>query len=156
MRNYLPLFIRVAMAALLLSYGFEKLHDPVTFLKSIHAYDLLPTNPPWLLNFGPNVIPLLEIAAGICILTGFLRRGAAMAMGCFLILFTGAILWRALVLMDDTGEAFHTIAFDCGCGSGEVVIWEKLVFNTALIVGCFYCMLERGYRSAASTSPKHG
>jgi len=98
----------------------------------------------------------LEIAAGICILTGFLRRGAALVMGGFLILFTGAILWRTLMVMQDTGEAFHTIPFDCGCGSGVVVIWEKLVFNTALIVGCFYCMLERGYRYAASTSPKHG
>ena len=145
MRSYMPLFIRLAVAALLFSYGFEKLNDPVTFLKSIHEYDLLPTNPPWMLNFGPNVIPILEIAAAICILTGFLRRGAALSMGLFLLVFSGAILWRALVVMDETGISFAEVAFDCGCGSGIVVIWEKLVFNAALIVGTFYCMLGRGY-----------
>jgi uncharacterized membrane protein YphA (DoxX/SURF4 family) len=144
MRSYLPLFIRVAVAALLISYGVEKLGDPVNFLKSIHEYDILPVKPSWILNLGPNVIPILEIAAGLCILTGVLRRGAAAFMGGFLVLFTAAIFWRALTVMDETGQAFSEIAFDCGCGGGEVVIWEKLVLNTALIVGTFYCMLGRG------------
>jgi uncharacterized membrane protein YphA (DoxX/SURF4 family) len=157
----MPLFIRLAVAALLFSYGFEKLNDPVTFLKSIHEYDLLPTNPPWALNFGPNVIPILEIAAGICILTGFLRRGAALSMGLFLLVFSAAIFWRALVVMDETGVSFSAVAFDCGCGSGVVVIWEKLVFNVALIVGTFYCMLDRGYGLPARApespaTPRHG
>ena len=145
MRSYMPLFIRIAVAALLVSYGLEKLADPVAFLKSIHEYDLLPTTPPWILNFGPNAIPILEIAAGICILTGFLRRGAALSMGLFLVVFTAAILFRTLTVMDETGQAFAEIAFDCGCGSGVVVIWEKLVLNLALIAGTFYCMLNRGY-----------
>jgi len=153
MMSYTPLFIRLAVAALLFSYGFEKLNDPVSFLKSIHEYDLLPTEPPWLLNFGPSLIPILEIAAGICILSGFLRRGAALSMGLFLIVFTGAITWRAFTVMSETGQSFASIEFDCGCGSGVVVIWEKLVFNTALIVGTFYCMTGRGYGLRPTSSP---
>ncbi|MDP7061312.1 MAG: DoxX family protein [Planctomycetota bacterium] len=158
MRDYLPLFIRVGVAALLISYGVEKFYDPVNFLKSIHEYDILPVKPSWILNLGPNVIPVMELAAGLCILSGFLRRGAAAFMGGFLVLFTGAILWRTFGVMDETGQAFHQIAFDCGCGGGEVVIWEKMVLNTALIVGTFYCMLGRGVvsqRIEDETSP-HG
>ena len=52
MRSYLPLFIRVGVAALLISYGMEKLSDPVSFLKSIHEYDILPVKPSWILNLG--------------------------------------------------------------------------------------------------------
>ncbi|MCP4091841.1 MAG: DoxX family protein [Planctomycetes bacterium] len=162
MRSYLPLFIRVAVAALLISYGVEKFQDPVNFLKSIHEYDILPVQPSWMLNLGPNVIPILELAAGLCILFGFLRRGAAVFMGGFLVLFTGAILWRTLGVMDETGQAFSEIAFDCGCGGGEVVIWEKMVLNAALIVGTFYCMFERGVvsmqvaKDSAGDSANHG
>jgi uncharacterized membrane protein YphA (DoxX/SURF4 family) len=158
MKDYMPLFIRVAVAALLVSYGVEKLGDPVNFLKSIHEYDILSTRPPWLLNFGPNAIPLLEIAAGVCILTGFLRKGAALTMGCFLVAFTGAIVWRTFDVMEATGQSFGEISFDCGCGGGVVVIWEKIVLNGALIVSTFYCMLERGFgpRSVSSWSAPDG
>lgn len=158
MRSYLPLFIRLAVAVLLIDYGLGKLSDPVSFLKSIHEYDLLPVKPSWILNLGPNVIPIMELAAGLCILTGLLRRGAAAFMGGFLVLFTAAIFWRTLGVMDETGQAFSKIVFDCGCGGGEVVIWEKLVLNIALIVGTFYCMLGRGVVSQkiASDSAPNG
>jgi len=29
---------------------------------------------------------------------------------------------------------FTDIKFDCGCGGGEVVIWKKLIENSALIL----------------------
>jgi len=142
MREHLPLFIRIGMAAILIAYGVEKLADPVNFLKAIHEYGILPTQPTWILNLAPSGIPMLEIAAGLCLLSGFLRRGAAVLMAAFLVLFTGAILWRTREVMGDTGQAFHEVAFDCGCGSGVVVIWEKTMFNLALILGT----LHAGFR----------
>lgn len=146
MRPHLPLFIRIAMGAILIAYGVEKLNNPVDFLKAIHEYDILPAHPTWILNLAPSGIPMLEIAAGLCLLSGFLRRGASVLMAGFLILFTGAILWRTKEVMGETGQAFHEVAFDCGCGSGVVVIWEKTMFNMALILGT----LHAGFRERAS------
>lgn len=143
MRERLPLLIRLAIGAILITYGVGKLSDPVSFLKVINEYQILPAHPTWLLNLMPNGIPLLEIAAGLCLITGFLRRGAAVLMGGFLVLFTAAILWRALQVMEDTGQLFREIEFDCGCGAGVVVIWEKLLFNSVLILGTFYAGFRR-------------
>jgi len=156
----MPLFIRVAVAVLLISSGFQKFGDPVSFLKAIREYDILPPGMPWLLNFGPNTIPLMEIAAGLCILTGFLRRGAAFVMGCFLVLFTAAIIWRVRQLMIETGSSFLDLEpFNCGCGSGnDVVAWEKISTNLALIIGTFYCMFDRVLAAPSDTdrAPTNG
>ena len=142
----LPLFIRLAIGVILIAYGIGKLADPVSFLKAIHEYGILPTDPIWLLNLAPSGIPLLEIVAGLCLISGFLRRGAACLMGTFLILFTGAILWRTFAVMDETGQKFMEVAFDCGCGGGVVVIWEKMMINAILILGTFHA----GFREPAA------
>jgi len=146
MRSRLPIMIRFLMGAILITYGIEKLSDPVSFLKSIHEYDILPARPTWVLNLAPSGIPLLEITAGLCLITGFLRRGAAVIMSSFLVLFTAAILWRTFGIMDETGQAFTQVEFDCGCGAGVVVIWEKIMFNTILVLGT----LHAGFRAPDS------
>ena len=146
MRSRLPIMIRFLMGAVLIAYGIEKLSDPVSFLKSIHEYDILPTRPTWVLNLAPSGIPLLEITAGLCFITGFLRRGAAVIMSSFLVLFTAAILWRTFGIMDETGQSFMQVEFDCGCGAGVVVIWEKMMFNTILILGTIHA----GFRAPDS------
>ena len=142
----MPLFIRLAMGAILIAYGVGKLSDPVSFLKAIHEYQILPAEPTWLLNLAPSGIPLLEITAGLCLITGFLRRGAASLMTAFLILFSAAILWRTFAVMDETGQKFTEVAFDCGCGDGIVVIWEKMMTNIILILGT----IHTGFRQPAN------
>jgi len=145
----LPMLVRCAVAALLLAYGFEKLGGLSDFLKSIHSYGILPPEPPWLLNLAADGIPMLEIAGGLCLLFGWFRRGAALVVGLFLLVFSVAILWRTLEVMDDTGQAFTQVAFDCGCGNGVVVIWQKLLFNLALLLGVLYVGFRPQQRSAA-------
>ena len=51
-----------------------------------------------------------------------------------LAVFTPAILLRALAIQAAEGTPFFEIAFDCGCGAGVVVIWQKLLTNTALFL----------------------
>lgn len=144
--KHMPRFVRLAMGAILIAYGIEKLSDPVSFLKAIHEYGILPTEPTWLLNLAPSGIPMLEVFAGVCLITGFLRRGAAVLMSSFLVLFSMAILWRTFAVMDETGQKFMEVAFDCGCGGGVVVIWEKMMFNTILILGTIHA----GFREPAA------
>ena len=137
-RDVLPLLVRVAVAGLMITYGVEKMAGLEDFLKSIHSYGVLPTQPPWLLNLAADGIPVLEIFGGLCLLFGFWRRAASLVLAFFLVVFTAAILWRTFQVMDETGQAFTEVAFDCGCGSGVVVIWEKTLFNLTLLLGTLY------------------
>lgn len=137
-RDVLPLLVRVAVAGLMITYGVEKMAGLEDFLKSIHSYGILPTRPPWILNLAADGIPVLEIFGGLCLLFGFWRRAASLVLALFLVVFTAAILWRTFQVMDETGQAFTEVAFDCGCGSGVVVIWEKTLFNLTLLLGTLY------------------
>lgn len=129
------LAVALVLGAILLYYGVTKLGDPADFLKSIHAYGILPTQPPWLLNLSAIGLPWLEVISGLALLSGLFRRGAALLSCVVLVVFTAAIAVRAMQVMGADGTPFLELAFDCGCGSGTVIIWQKLLFNTALIVG---------------------
>jgi uncharacterized membrane protein YphA (DoxX/SURF4 family) len=135
---FLPVLVRCGVAALLLAYGIEKMSGLSDFLKSIHSYGVLPTTPPWILNLAANGIPILEIAGGLFLLFGWCRRGTSAVVALFLLVFSVAIFMRTLDVMAETGQAFTEIAFDCGCGNGDVIIWQKLLFNAALLLGVLY------------------
>ncbi len=135
----MKLFARLYAGLAFLLMGFSKIGTPDVFLKSIHTYNILPTQPPFWLNMAAVGLPWMEVLAGMAILSGVLRRGAATVAGLFLALFTLAITWRMLDIMDAEGIAFLDIAFDCGCGSGVVVIWQKLIQNLLLLFATFLC-----------------
>ena len=61
---------------------------------------------------------------------------------------TGAIVLRTLEVQTAEGTAFCDIVFDCGCGSGEVLICEKLLYNGLLIVCCVYLVCTRSNRAS--------
>jgi uncharacterized membrane protein YphA (DoxX/SURF4 family) len=127
---------------ILIFYGVGKLGDPADFLKSIHTYGILPTDPAYWLNLSAIALPWLEILAGIAILLGVLRRGAGALSAITLAVFSAAILVRTFDIMSTDGTAFMDVAFDCGCGSGVVVIWEKMIFNSSLFVTSLLSCLE--------------
>ena len=118
-----------AAAAVLAVFAAAKLGDPAVFLKAVHGYGVLPLDPPWLLNLAGAGVPWMEVLAVLCLVSGLLRRGAAAVLGGFLALFTVTILWRAV---DEAGGGFLTYAFDCGCGTGVVVVWQKVLSNLVL------------------------
>ncbi len=125
----------------MLWFSWQKLGDPVAFLKAIHSYDILPTRPPWILDFSAIWIPVIEFLAGLCLITGIGRRGAALATAGMLVVFTLAVWMRALDLHHSLGGAFCAVKFDCGCGGGEVYICAKLAENLALILGASWAAL---------------
>jgi uncharacterized membrane protein YphA (DoxX/SURF4 family) len=147
----LPLLIRLGVATILVSYGFEKIQDPVAFLKAIREYEMFPSGWYGLLNFSVSAIPITEILAALCLATGFLRRGAAAVTALLLIVFSSAILIRSFDIMAETGQKFTELSFDCGCGSGEVIIFEKILFNTALLIG----VIHAGFRNHAPQLPSN-
>jgi len=83
-------------------------------------------------------MPLLSLFGGLAILCGLLLlagvavRGTALVLVAMLVPFTLLILKRALAVAGAQGLAFCMVKFDCGCGSGEVLICHKLVENCLL------------------------
>ena len=118
-----------AAAAVLTIFAAAKLGDPAVFLKAVNGYGVLPTQPAWLINLAGAGVPWMEVAAVVCLASGLLRRGAAGILAGFLAVFTSAIVVRAI---GEAGGGFLVHAFDCGCGTGVVVVWQKVLSNLAL------------------------
>lgn len=143
----IPLLIaRLILGGLFVYMGVHKIGDPVAFMKQIHLYDMLPTSPGIYLNATAIVLPWIEVVSGVCLLLGVLIRGSALVQAVMLATFTPAILLRALAVMHETGQPFTQIAFDCGCGAGEVIIWKKLLENTGLFVLALIAIFSRSRR----------
>jgi len=51
-----------------------------------------------------------------------------------LIPFTLIVLKRALAIASAEGILFCAVKFNCGCGTGDVLICQKLVENTGLML----------------------
>ncbi len=143
----IPLLLaRVFLAAIFLYMGSMKIGDPFVFLKQVRQFEMLPESPPIYLNATAIVLPWLEIITGVALLIGLRFRGAAAAIVLMLLVFTPAILIRALHIQAEKGISFFDVAFDCGCGSGVVVIWTKLLGNVGLLILALGILLSRSNR----------
>jgi uncharacterized membrane protein YphA (DoxX/SURF4 family) len=121
--------------------GVQKALDPVTFLKLVRQYDIV--KDPFILNAIASSLPWFEIACGLLLLIGVAVRGTAINLIAMLVPFTLMILRRALAIAATQGTPFCAIKFDCGCGSGEVIICHKLLENSGLLL--LSCWLLTGY-----------
>jgi uncharacterized membrane protein YphA (DoxX/SURF4 family) len=121
--------------------GVMKLLDPVQFLKMVRQYELVQV--PWLLNSIAAFLPWFEVFTGSLLLAGIAVRGTALNLILMLIPFTALVLKRALAMAAAQHLPFCAVSFDCGCGTGEVMICQKLVENCALIF--LSCWLLSGY-----------
>lgn len=137
------LLLRLALGILFVYMGVSKIADPIAFLKGIRLYDMLPETPPYFLNGTAIILPWLEVFCGTALILGLWIRGAAACIGVMLAVFTPAIFLRAMHIREAEGTPFFQIAFDCGCGTGEVVIWSKLLGNVGLLLLAVLAIVAR-------------
>jgi uncharacterized membrane protein YphA (DoxX/SURF4 family) len=130
--DVLGLLARLVLATLFIYMGLNKALHPVEFLKLVRQYDALHSS--LLLNLTASVLPWLEVFCGLLLLLGVAVRGTALMLLAMLIPFTVLVLLRALAVGKAGGLPFCAIKFDCGCGTGEVLICRKLAENTLLMV----------------------
>lgn len=150
------LLARVILAATFIYMGSMKVDEPFEFLKQVRQYQMLPETPAIYLNATAIVLPWLEIVAGVALLIGLRFRGAAAAIALMLLVFTPAILIRGLHILSEMGGSFFEVVFDCGCGTGPVTIWTKLLGNIGLFVLAFVVLLSRSRRfSLAAWFDRH-
>lgn len=143
----LSALIRIFLGGYFLYTGAVKALDPTVFLKGIHTYGILPTNPPILLNGTAVILPWLEIVCGLCLILGLWIRGAALNLAVMLMVFTPAILMRGLEIQAAKNiSSFFDVKFDCGCGTGVEITWIKLCKNTGLFLLAGLALLSRSRR----------
>lgn len=134
-RTGVPLLAaRLVVGGLFIWMGYKKILDPIEFLKLIRMYGMVPEEPAFYLNSIAVVLPWLEVVAGAALLLGVFVRGAGAVIAGMLAVFTPVIFVRAMQMVSAEGTPFMQVAFDCGCGSGEVIIWKKLLSNTGLLL----------------------
>lgn len=141
---------RILIGGLFIYMGLSKALHPADFLKQVHAYQLV--NTPYILNSIAGTLPWFEVFCGLLLLAGVAVRGTVLVVIAMLVPFTLAILKRALTVAAAQGLSFWTVKFDCGCGTGEVVIWQKLIENTVLILIAVWLFSGRGRRFCARFS----
>ena len=125
-------FARVFLGVLFVYTGLVKAFQPVEFLKLLREYNL--TENSLLLNFIAGTLPWFEVFTGLLLLLGIGVRGAGLLALAMLVPFTLAVAQRAAAIHAANGTAFCGIRFNCGCGTGEVLICRKLVENVGLIL----------------------
>ena len=133
---------RWLLGAVFIYMGLNKALHPVEFLKLVRQYDLV-TNP-FLLNSIAATLPWFEVFCGLLLVAGVAVRGSALMLAAMLVPFTLIVLRRALVIAAAQAIPFCAVKFDCGCGSGEVLICHKLVENCLLIFISAWLAAGRG------------
>jgi len=121
---------RWIVGGIFLYTGLMKALHPDDFLRLLREYDVV--RQPLLMNGIAATLPWFEVICGLLLCLGVAVRGTALVSVALLVPFTGLVLQRALALHAATGTPFCAIRFDCGCGTGEVLICRKLFENTLL------------------------
>ena len=89
MRNvWVTRLVGVALGAVFIVAAVPKIADPPSFAHMIYNYRLLPG---WAIDAAALVMPWIEILTGLALVAGVVRRTAAIAAGCLLVLFVAAI-----------------------------------------------------------------
>lgn len=140
----LTILARLVVGGYLAWMGWSKATDPVAFLKLLRQYDLFPADSPWMINTVAVTLPWVEISAGLMLVLGLLRRGAALTVLLLLAVFTAVVARRGLQIAEADALAFCAVAFDCGCGGGVVNVCRKLAENAGLMLLTLLVLLRGG------------
>ncbi len=146
MLDLFAVLARWLLGALFVYMGLNKALHPEVFLKLVRQYDLV-TNP-YLLNVIAATLPWFEVFCGLLLLTGVFVRGSALTLIVMLVPFTLLVLKRALGIAAAQHLPFCAVRFDCGCGTGEVLICYKLLENTLLFLLSCWLLAGRGRQLA--------
>jgi uncharacterized membrane protein YphA (DoxX/SURF4 family) len=148
--DLVALLVRWLVGGLFIYMGLSKALQPVEFLKLVRQYEMV--QDPWLLNSIAAALPWFEVFCGLLLVAGVAVRGTALMLVAMLVPFTLVVLRRALAMHAAQAIPFCAVKFDCGCGTGEVLICRKLVENSALILFVAWLLMGRGRRFCARYS----
>jgi uncharacterized membrane protein YphA (DoxX/SURF4 family) len=100
--RWLSLLVRVILGMTFIYASWSKIADPPGFAEMIWNYRILPD---LCVNSVAIVLPWLELLSGLALISGLLRKGAALLVGTMLIVFIIAL----------SADLARGIAIECGC-----------------------------------------
>ena len=104
--------LRLALAGVFIYAGLIKIFEPLVFADNVAQYQLLP---PELINLVALSLPVLEVFAGILLLTGKWDRTASTTILLMCGVFAVGLIWAIA----------NGLVIDCGCfGSSEPSKWS--------------------------------
>jgi len=132
-RNYAVLAVSVAVAALFIYAGIDKIRNPQQFADSTAGFALLPAV---LINLLALGLPPFELACGVLLLAPPTRRVGALAVAVVSVMFFAALASALL----------RGLTLDCGCfGAGAPSrprMWLELALDVALFSGALFVYLR--------------
>ncbi len=132
-RNYAVLAVSIAVAAVFIYAGIDKIRDPLQFADSTAAFAILPAVFINLLALG---LPPFEIACGVMLLGSRTRRVGALAVAVISVVFFTALASALL----------RGLTLDCGCfGVGAPSrsrMWQELALDAVLFSAAVFVYLR--------------
>jgi len=132
-RRYAVHAVSLAVAAVFIYAGIDKIHDPLQFADSIAAFAILPAV---LINLLAMGLPPFEIACGLLLIGPWTRRVGALAIAIILVVFMIAL----------SSALLRGLTLDCGCfGVGAPSrprMWLELALDAALLSGALFVYLR--------------
>ena len=110
---------RLYLAAIFLFACWHKILEPAAFALDIATYQILPLG---LVNPLAIVLPWVELAAGLMLLSGFRTRAAALLVAGMMVMFTVAIAIAVAKGLD----------MSCGCFASQASAEDPISWRTVL------------------------
>ena len=137
--------LSIVLGAIFAYAAYVKLKDPwALFAMNIESYKVLPL---WAVKLVARALPWAEMAIGILLIAGILRRISTTAALLLLAVFFGLMV-RAYA---------KGMEINCGCfGPGEAISWKTLLRDGSMLAGAIFVtamsFLRGGKRAAADAS----
>ncbi len=132
-RRYAVHAVSLAVAAVFIYAGIDKIRDPLQFADSIAAFAILPAA---LINLLAMGVPPFEIACGLLLIGPWTRRVGSLAVAVILVVFIIAL----------SSALLRGLTLDCGCfGAGAPSrprMWLELALDAALLSGALFVYLR--------------
>jgi len=139
-RDYSALAVSVALAAIFVYAGIDKIREPQQFADNIAGFAILPAA---LINLLALTLPIFEIACGLLLLLSWTRRIGALAVALTCVMFFTAL----------ASALFRGLTLDCGCfGVGapsRSKMWLELGLDLLLFTGALSVYLRSRSRARA-------
>ncbi|MFP4573167.1 MAG: MauE/DoxX family redox-associated membrane protein [Desulfobacterales bacterium] len=97
---------RIFMGVVFLYASYDKILNPQAFAEAVYNYQILPD---FAVNLVALVLPWVELAAGLCLITGAWLPGAALICALLMAAFTAALVFNQIRGLD----------VHCGCFSTQ-------------------------------------
>jgi putative oxidoreductase len=148
--GHFVLALRLALAAVFIYAGLQKIGRPLAFADEIRMYHILDIGP--LLYIMAITLPWIELLCGLSLVTGIFMRGSALILLALNVVFLVAVSLRTVGIMSEEGIGFTSVYFDCGCGFGTTYAWKKLLEDAAFFLFSVVILFVPEYRFVLTVS----